>query len=184
MTSGPILILVGTNRPDSSALKVARVIQGHYLSLSVGCELLSLQDLPLEVYAPSAYASKPAGFAPFQQRVLSSVGLHLVIPEYNGSFPGAIKYFIDLLKFPESFDRRPVAFVGEANGSTGALRAVEQLQLVFGYRNAYVYPERVFIPAVKERFDADGRLVDTALNDRLHRQARGFARFIACVGGG
>ena len=30
MANGPILIISGTNRPDSNALKVANIIRGHY----------------------------------------------------------------------------------------------------------------------------------------------------------
>jgi len=58
--------------------------------------------------------------------VLMAAGLHVVLPEYNGSYPGVLKYFIDMLKFPESFENKPAAFVGVANGQWGALRAVEQ----------------------------------------------------------
>ncbi|HEV8608144.1 MAG TPA: NAD(P)H-dependent oxidoreductase, partial [Tepidisphaeraceae bacterium] len=108
-------------------------------------------------------------------------GLHVITPEYNGSFPGVLKYFIDMLKFPESFDRKPVAFVGEAAGVWGGLRAVEQLQMIFGYRNAHSYPDRVFIPAVKDKFDAAGNFTDTAINDRLRKQAIGFDCFIKSV---
>ena len=40
--------------------------------------------------------------------VLQAEGLIVVTPEYNGSLPGVLKYFIDMLKFPESFEQRPV----------------------------------------------------------------------------
>ncbi|HLL89698.1 MAG TPA: NAD(P)H-dependent oxidoreductase, partial [Tepidisphaeraceae bacterium] len=125
---------------------------------------------------------KPASFAPLQQRVLDSAGLHVVVPEYNGSFPGALKYFIDMWKYPDSFEHRPVTFVGIANGTWGALRAVEQLQLVFGYRNAHIYPDRVFIPTVKACLNADGHITDPKMDDRLDKQAAGFAAFAAKVG--
>jgi chromate reductase, NAD(P)H dehydrogenase (quinone) len=88
-----------------------------------------------------------------------------------------------MLKFPESFDGRPVAFVGIANGMFGGLRAVEQLQMIFAYRNAYLYPRRVFIPGARTKFAPDGTLIDTELNDRLARQVDGFARFGRCVAG-
>ena len=87
-----------------------------------------------------------------------------------------------MLKFPESFDRKPVAFTGEAAGTWGAIRSVEQLQMIFGYRNAYVYPERVFIPGVAHKFDAQGTLLDGEINDRLAKQAKGFAAFVDVVG--
>jgi len=86
-----------------------------------------------------------------------------------------LKYFIDMLKFPESFDHKPAAFVGVANGQWGALRAVEQMQMVFGYRHAHVYPERVFVSDVARKLDVTGNLTDSAMNDRLAKQVRRFA---------
>ena len=113
-----------------------------------------------------------------QNRVLAAAGLHVVTPEYNGSFPGVLKYFIDLLKYPDSFEHKPVAYVGEASGTWGGLRAVEQLQMVFGYRHAHSYPVRVFIPTVHKLFDPTGHLTDPEIDRRLSDQSRGFAQYI------
>jgi NAD(P)H-dependent FMN reductase len=175
MPDRPILIISGTNRPNSNALRVARILVQDYRQLEVPHELLDLQELPREMFAPESYANKPPAIQRIQQRILDALGLHVVTPEYNGSFPGVLKYFIDMLKFPESFDGKPVAFVGESNGAWGALRAVEHLQGIFGYRNAHIFPERIFIPTVKAKFDAGGRLLDAAIGERLARQARRFA---------
>jgi len=172
-----ILIVSGTNRPNSSTLRVARRVEQHYAEAQVRCELLSLEDLPPEVFLPQAYSAKPAAFQLIQQKVLDSAGLHLVLPEYNGSFPGVLKYFIDLLKFPESFEHKPAAFVGVAAGAWGGLRAVEQLQMVFGYRNAHILPDRVFIPSIAQKFPAGVTTPDSALDQRLNQQARNFAQF-------
>lgn len=177
-----MLIIAGTSRPGSNALKVARVLVGHYAAAGVAAEVMSLGELPPEAFSPAAYASKPAAVVAMQERVLKAAGLHVVTPEYNGSFPGVLKHFIDLLKFPESFEGKPVAFVGEAAGQWGGLRAVEQLQMIFAYRNAHLFPLRVFIPGVREKFDASGTLKDAELNTRLAAQARGFADFVRTVG--
>ena len=177
MPDGTILIIAGTNRPDANAHRIAKILEGHYRSEGVKTDLLSLTDLPPEVFQGSSYASKPPGMVAIQQRVLDANGLHIVTPEYNGSFPGVLKYFIDMLKFPESFDRKPVAFVGESAGVWGGLRSVEQLQMVFGYRNAHSFPERVFIPGVMKQLDANGKLLDSALDERLKKQCIGFAQF-------
>ena len=179
--ASPILIISGTNRPGANALRVARIIQSHYAAANEPAEIFSLADLPPEVFNPSSYATKPPAFLPIQQRVLSAAGLHVVTPEYNGSFPGVLKYFIDMLKFPESFERKPVAFVGEAAGLWGGLRSVEQLQHIFGYRNAFVFPDRVFIPGIAQKIDADGKLTDPAIEQRLATQAAGFAKFARCL---
>ena len=110
--------------------------------------------------------------------ILRSAGLHVVTPEYNGSVPGVLKYFIDMLKFPESFEKRPVCFTGLGAGIWGALRPVEQLQAIFGYRNAYLFPERVFLPRINDLLDDAGRLKDPELLQRLKSQAEGFVDFV------
>ena len=137
-----------------------------------------LAQLPPEIFSPASYAEKPKAFQPFADAILRSAGLHVVTPEYNGSVPGILKYFIDMLKFPESFDRRPVCFTGLGAGVWGALRPVEQLQAIFGYRNAYVFPERVFLPRINDLLDASGRLKDPELLERLKRQVEGFVDFV------
>jgi chromate reductase len=128
----------------------------------------------LPVIRPNWYKS----FQPFADAVLQSAGLHVVTPEYNGSVPGVLKYFIDMLKFPESFERRPVCFTGLAAGVWGALRPVEQLQQIFGYRNAYLFPERVFMPGIGNLLDDNGRLNSAELLERLRKQAEGFVDFV------
>jgi NAD(P)H-dependent FMN reductase len=182
MAASDILIISGTNRPNSFALRIAKLLEVHYRSTEVATQFFSLAEMPREIFDPGSYASKPQAFLGVQQRILDASGLHIVTPEYNGSFPGVLKYFVDMLKFPESFDRKPVAFVGEAAGIWGGLRSVEQLQHIFGYRNAHIYPERVFIPGVQGKFDGDGNFTDTATNDRLKAQVVGFAKFVKCFG--
>jgi NAD(P)H-dependent FMN reductase len=92
-----------------------------------------------------------------------------------------LKYFIDMLKFPESFERRPVCFTGLSAGIWGAIRPIEQLQAIFGYRNAYNYPERVFLPQINSLLDDAGRLKNSELLDRLRKQAEGFVDFVECL---
>jgi NAD(P)H-dependent FMN reductase len=171
-------LLVGTNRPGSSTRKVARHVEEIYAKLKVPLRVLDLAQLPPEIFSPGSYGEKPASFAPFADGVLQASGLHVVTPEYNGSVPGVLKYFIDMLKFPESFEDRPVCFTGLSAGTWGALRPVEQLQAIFGYRNAYIFPRRVFLPGIGKLLDASGRLQDTELLQRLNEQAEGFIAFV------
>jgi NAD(P)H-dependent FMN reductase len=178
-----ILIISGTNRPASNTRHIARHLDHAYVSLGVTHRVLDLADLPAETFLPSSYAAKPASFAPFADAILQSAGMHVVTPEYNGSFPGALKYFIDMLKFPESFERRPVCFTGLSAGMFGALRPVEQLQQVFGYRNAICFPERVFLPGIGGLLDERGALKDPDLAARLQKQAAGFTEFVERVKG-
>ena len=173
-----LTLIVGTNRPGSNTRKVARQVEEIYTALEVPLSVLDLAELPAEIFSPTSYAEKPATFRPFADEILDSSGLIVVTPEYNGSVPGVLKYFIDMLKFPESFEDRPVCFVGLGAGMWGALRPVEQLQAIFGYRNAFVYPRRVFLPHINDLLEADGRLNDPELIERLREQAIGFIDFV------
>jgi NAD(P)H-dependent FMN reductase len=173
-----ITIIAGTNRPGSNTLKVTRQVESIYASLRVPHRVLDLAKLPAEIFSPTSYAQKPASFQPFLDSVLTSSGLVVVSPEYNGGIPGILKYFIDMLKFPESFIDRPVCFVGLAAGVWGALRPIEQLQQIFGYRNAFVYPQRVFMPGVGDLIGDDDRIKDSEIIERLKAQADGFVGFV------
>lgn len=178
-----IVIICGTNRPGSNTAKVASHVDAIYRALGEPTEVLDLATMPPEIFSPSSYAEKPAAFKPFADAVLNSAGLHVVTPEYNGGIPGVLKYFIDMLKFPESFESKPVCFTGLSAGMWGALRPVEQLQAIFGYRNAYVYPVRVFAPLINERLSKEGRITDEETMTRLREQAAGFLKFVAAFSG-
>lgn len=173
-----ITLLIGTNRPASNSRKVARHVEEVYAELKVPLRVLDLAQLPPEIFSPTSYAEKPKSFHPFAEAILQSSGVHIISPEYNGGIPGVLKYFIDMLKFPESFERRPVCFTGVAAGIWGALRPIEQLQAIFGYRNAFIFPERVFLPQINSLLDESGRLKDQELLERLHKQANGFIDFV------
>jgi chromate reductase, NAD(P)H dehydrogenase (quinone) len=173
-----ITIVSGTIRPGSRTRWVAGQVLAIYEDLGLEVELLDLAELPREVFAGTAYAEKPAVWKPFADRVLASTGIVWVVPEYNGSFPGMLKHFIDMLPFPESFEGRPMAFVGLAAGQWGALRAIEQLQQIVGYRNAHIFPQRVFIPAIHEQVTDTGQWTSDSIPKRLRKQAEGFAAFV------
>jgi chromate reductase len=178
-----ITLIVGTNRPGSNTRKVAAHIEEIYATLKVPLQVLDLAKLPPEIFSPASYAEKPKSFQPFADAILQSAGLHVVTPEYNGSLPGVLKYFIDMLKFPESFEERPVCFTGLSAGVWGALRPVEQLQSIFAYRNAHNFPVRVFLPQINNLLDGAGRLKDAELVVRLQAQAAGFVAFAEKIKG-
>ncbi|MFT5680192.1 MAG: chromate reductase [Myxococcota bacterium] len=177
-----IVVVAGTNRAGSRTRIVADAITRRYAEVDgVASQLLDLATLPLDLLSPDAYATKPAAFTPFVEAVLGCDGLHIVTPEYNGGMPGALKLFIDHLPFPESFERRPVCFTGVAAGRWGALRPVEQLQGVFGYRNAYQLPDRVFIPGVHKAVDESGWPVEPLIAGLLEAQIAHFVQFCQAV---
>lgn len=172
-----ITVISGTNRPDSNTRKLAAVIQEMLHQNGQETTLIDLAELPTDLFTGSSYATKPDDFAVFQEAVIEADGLLSVVPEYNGSFPGVLKYFIDMLRFPQSLYEKPAAFVGLSAGRWGGVRAVEQLEMVFQYRNAHLFGRRCFIPGIKNALDDSGHFEDPETADRLRKTALDFAAF-------
>ena len=83
-----------------------------------------------------------------------------------------------MLKFPESLYRKPSAFIGLAAGQFGGLRAVEQLEMVFNYREANIFGQRVFFPKIKEKLSADGKtIVDPFISELFPKVLKNFLEY-------
>ena len=177
-----ITLIVGTNREGSLSSVLTYWLADVYKELGIEYNILDLNYLPPETFTPQAYSEKPTKVKEFTDMILKSSGIVVVTPEYNGSMSGALKLFIDMLPFPESFENRPICYVGISSGQFGALRPVEHLQQVFGYRNAYNFPKRVFVPSVHKVVDRELGITDQDLILRLKEQASGFISFCRSLG--
>ncbi|MCO6431992.1 MAG: NAD(P)H-dependent oxidoreductase [Deltaproteobacteria bacterium] len=182
-----LIVFCATNRPGARTRTVAKRVHNFLGELSKGAggpivDYLDLANLRPDIFSTDCYSQKPAWFLEtFQAPILEAKGLLVCTPEYNGGFPGVMKYFIDMLKFPESLVDLPVAFIGCADGQFGALRAVEQLELIFHYRKAHVYGERLFISKISSVFSADGSVGE--YEERLQKLAAGFLSFVNVLKG-
>lgn len=178
-----ILIIAGTDRINSKTRRLANHVQALVESNGEKAEVLDLSELkPASHNGPHYGGSElaPEVLSMAIRKVGSADGLYLCIPEYNGSMPGALKYFIDHWKFPESFEFRPMAFCG-LGGMWGGLRSVEHVQGVMGYRNAFMYPERVFVRDVWTHLDENGALKDPLLTKLFATQVSGFVAFMKAL---
>ena len=175
-----IHVLVGTNRPGSRSAEVARFIKPLYEKAGEEVKIMDLCDVGLNDLTNESYGGpKPDSINANVDELLETDGLVVIVPEYNGSMPGALKYFIDHWKYPDSFEHRPVAFIG-LGGIFGGLRPVEHLQQVFGYRNAFVFPDRIFLQNVWNILK-QGQIQDPLLTELLSKQAQDFCRFIKAL---
>lgn len=144
-------------------------------------KILDLLELPTDLFQPKHYAATPPSFEPFKQAMVDAEAMFFVIPEYNGGAPGVLKYFIDLLPFPASLQHRPAGFLGVADGRFGNLRGVEQIEGVLKYRNAFVFPERVFIPAISKSIDETGKPNNETTDKLVRASVENFVKFALSV---
>lgn len=172
-----IYIISGTNRKGSKTFELAKIVQKEFNSLGKETQIIDLCDLPLDTLHLANYGSEVhSDIGNVVRNLGQAEGIYIITPEYNGSFPGILKYFIDHFSYPETFEYRPIAFTG-LGGRFGGLRPVEHLQQVFNYRNAFVYPVRAFIINAPQVI-ANGELNDTAYMKLIQKQANGFIKFI------
>lgn len=169
-------IISGTDRKGSNSLKISKLVQELFRKRGETYEIIDLSELNMSNINGPYYGTEAVKHVQEAiQKVNHSEALYIVCPEYNGSMPGILKYFIDHWKYPESFEFRPMAFCG-LGGMFGGLRPVEHLQQVMGYRNAFIYPERVFLMNVWKIIQND-TLTDSMALNLLEKQVDGFTKF-------
>jgi len=91
-------------------------------------------------------------------------------PEYNGSVPGGLKNAIDWASRPRLeavLRNKPVAVVGASTGQFGALWAQQDLKRILGIAGARVVGTEIPVARAHERFDAQGRLLDSEVFEQL-----------------
>ena len=71
-----------------------------------------------------------------------------VVPEYNGSFPGVLKAFIDGLDFPTTFAGKKCALIGVSQGWRGGSTGLSHLTDIFHYLKMDVCPFKVYLPNI------------------------------------
>ena len=176
MTS--ITIVAATNRSNSLTAQVAK----YYAELlkKKGCEIqfLTLTDLPADFTANALYENfgKNAAFNRLKKVMETSQKYVFIIPEYNGSFPGVFKAFIDGLKFPATFTGKKCAMVGVSKGPRGGVFAMSHLTDVFHIAGMSVYPSK---PRLAHIYDSQLAtvLADPVYVKLLEKQAEGIINY-------
>ena len=170
-------IIAGTNRPGSSTLKLARYYQQKLTEKGVETVLVSLEDLPDNFLKSDLYGKRSIGFEPVLKQINNSDKFIFIIPEYNGSFPGALKVFVDACDFPESFYDKKAALVGVSSGKYGNIRGVDHFTGVCNYMNMHVFSLKLHIPFIRKELDANGNLTEADTIKFTDEQMNRFINF-------
>ena len=109
-----IKIIVSTNRKNSVSSTLASLYQTILKEKGVDAEILYISDLPADFTATALFENngKNPEFNAFHDRVKEGKKYVFIVPEYNGSFPGILKTFIDGMSYPNSFLNKKCTLVG------------------------------------------------------------------------
>lgn len=173
-----ILIISGTNRTNNKSLKIANLYAQKLISKNIDAEILSLTDLPKDYIYSALYenSGKNPEFNQIREKIASFKKIIFVVAEYNGSFPGVLKAFIDGLKYPDSLKNKKFALVGLSSGIQGGALALSHLTDVISYLNGNVLGNRMKIYKIEENFK-DGKITNSVFEDLINVQIEEFIAF-------
>ncbi|HMO40454.1 MAG TPA: NAD(P)H-dependent oxidoreductase [Saprospiraceae bacterium] len=179
-----ITIISGTNRKNSECLRFARkyaeILQA---KTDEPVQVLALEDIPHDWFYNGMYEDdgQSSSLAQLQDAyMLPAQKFVYVMPEYNGSFPGVVKLFIDacsVRQYKATFKNKKAALVGVATGRAGNLRGLEHFTGVLNHVGTVVLPNRLPISRIEHLVDADGDISDPGTLRSIEKQAEELLHF-------
>ena len=172
-----ITIISATNRADSNTEKVANYYKSALKNKGVDVEIFNLKDLPESVLHSDLYGKRSAEF----QKIIDIYVEHqtkfiFIAPEYNGSFAGILKVFLDAIP-PRLWADNKACLVGVSTGRAGNLRGMEHLTNILNYLKVNVYHNKLPISRVDTLLDVNKVLIDTETQASIDLQLEGFLKF-------
>jgi chromate reductase len=174
-----ITIIAGTNRPNSRARRIAEYYGQLLSEQQVDFQVLDLQELPID-FTTSALYHNTGSHDHFNSLVAmaeSADKLVFIVPEYNASFPGVLKAFIDGLPYPGGIRGKKAALVGLSSGGQGGLLPINHLTDVLMYLGTAVLPQRVRLPFIDKFLTTEGQLTEPLYQQLLQEQVTALLAF-------
>lgn len=178
-----VLAVIGSLRTESFCRKLAHAAAS-LAPAGMELEIIDGRDLPLYDQDLDV-EEKPAAVQVLFDQIEGADGLLFVTPEFNYGIPGPLKNLIDWASrpaFKSPLKDKPALLVALSPAPTGGARAYAQLATVLSGTLTPVFLAPSFlVPAVHEKFDAAGALVDETTSRRLTRALEAFAAWASAL---
>jgi len=173
-----ITIICGTNRKNSNSALVASIYREMMEAEGQQCDLINLADLPADFISSALYeaAGSNESFNPIRKKMAAADKFVIIVPEYNGSFPGILKTFFDGLEFPVTFTGKKCALVGISSGIQGSVLAMSHLTDILNYCGTHVLSQKPKLSGIEKHLE-DGKLANPLYTDLLRNQIKAFLSF-------
>jgi chromate reductase len=171
-----ITLINATNRPDNRTSVISQTYQQFLITAEVPFQYLNLEDVNGEMLIQQSLGNKQEKFEELIKKYINSADkLIIVAPEYNGSFPGILKLFIDAMPH-KALDGKKIALAGVATGRGGNLRGLDHLTGIFHYLNVHVMPFKLPISGVAVLIK-DGKVTSEFLLNDIQKQVSLFVNY-------
>jgi len=175
-----IAIICGTNRQDAVSKKLSRIYKSKLDLLNQPSQIIDLSNLPSDFAFSALYSrsGKNEEFNLYRKQMLESGKFIFIVPEYNGSFPGVLKTFIDGLQFPDTFKNKICTLTGLSSGVQGGGLALSHLTDIFNYCRMLVLPLKPKLARISENMDMETEEITNPLYEELiDEQIKGLIEF-------
>lgn len=171
-----ITIFSTTNRPDNNSHKVALLYKKAFEEKELKSRIFSFEELPRDIAFSETFGNRSQGFSTFIQDYIETVERFVfVVPEYNGSFPGILKVFLDSVD-PYYWEGKKAALAGIATGRAGNLLGLDQLTSILHYLKVNVYHDKPLFSLIHNHFNDDFGLSNVEYEENIKKQVEGFMR--------
>ncbi|MCS7296643.1 MAG: NADPH-dependent FMN reductase [Bacteroidia bacterium] len=150
----PIAILSATHRPHSYTRRIALYVARRLEAKDYTYQFIDFQALPREFLFSDLFGERSERFLPMIEALAQCSSWIWVVPEYNGSFPGVVKVFIDALP-REVFRGKRAGLIGVSDGRFGNLRGLEHLMGILHYCGMEVAPFRAHLMRIQSHWNEE-----------------------------
>ena len=169
-----IVVVSCTNRPDSYTFRVSSAYIKLLQSLDREVKLLDFRYLPIDEFFKGEYGKPTLKMGEIVEEFVRSQSQFIFVsPEYNGSFPGILKLFIDTVH-PREWADKHACLVGVSKGRAGNLRGMDHLTGVLNYLKMHVYHNKLPISVVDKMIGAEGDFISEEQKKACLVQIQGF----------
>jgi chromate reductase, NAD(P)H dehydrogenase (quinone) len=171
------LVFAASLRASSLNATLAKLAAGAIEKHGGTAEVAAMSAFDSPSYSQDAQAlGFPAGATALRRRLEANDAFVIVSPEYNGSMPGHLKNVIDWVSRsrPQPFNGRHALLLSASPSMTGGNRGLWALRVPLEHLGARVYPDMFSLAQAHQAFDAQGKLANPQLADRLDQTIAGF----------
>lgn len=165
-----ITIISGSSRQENNTKKVALEYQRILQEKNIDSNLLALDETDMFERNSAFIKTEKEILIPAEQFII-------IVPEYNGSYPGILKLMIDNSDVAKAWWYKKILLTGISTGRAGNLRGMEHLTGSLLHMKMLVHYNRLPISVVNKLMDANGRFTDLATLKAINNQIDEFLEF-------
>lgn len=169
-----ITIVSGSYRKDNLTISLSNLYASILEQKKQPFQLLDFRALPVSfLYENEIFGNSTVEVNNLLKKYIVEPNKFIFItPEYNGSFPGIVKAFIDICN-PDWFMGKKAALVGNSAGRAGNLRGMDHLSSILEHLEMHVLPQKMPVSQIKNLVDEDQNISDEetlkAINNQIDK---------------